>query len=59
MKNCFQGATMLLDNNIDKNLIMDQMGHTDILCTEKYYHEDMKSSDTKIKILSGIPDFAA
>ena len=50
---------MLLDNNIDKNLIMDQMGHTDILCTEKYYHEDMKSSDTKIKILSGIPDFAA
>lgn len=52
-------ATILLDNNVDKNLIMDQMGHTDISCTEKYYHEDMKSLDTKIKILSGIPDFAA
>lgn len=52
-------ATILLDNNVDKNLIVDQMGHTDISCTEKHYHEDMKSSDTKIKILSGIPDFAA
>lgn len=52
-------ATILLDNKVDRNLIIDQMGHTDISCTEKYYHEDMKSSDTKIKILSGIPDFAA
>ena len=49
----------LLDNNVDRSLITGQVGHTDIDCTEKHYHEDRKSPETKIKILSEIPDFTA
>lgn len=42
-----------------RSLITGQVGHTDIDCTEKHYHEDRKSPETKIKILSEIPDFTA
>ena len=52
-------ASILLDNHIDKSLIIGQVGHTDIDCTEKHYHEDRKSPETKIEILSEIPDFTA
>ena len=52
-------ASILLDNNVDRSLITGQVGHTDIDCTEKHYHEDRKSPETKIKILSEIPDFTA
>ena len=50
-------GTILLDNNIDKQLIVGQMGHTDIVCTEKHYHRNRKSVDKKSEILSSIPDF--
>ena len=51
-------GTILLDNNVDRRLIMNQMGHTDIACTEKHYHRNRKSIAMKKAILSSIPDFA-
>lgn len=50
-------GTILLDHNIDNRLIMDQMGHTDIICTENHYHRNRKSIDRKAEILDSIPEF--
>ena len=52
-------GTILLDNHLNNKLIMGQMGHTDILCTENHYHGNRKSVDQKIQILSSIPEFKA
>lgn len=52
-------GTILLDNHIDNKLIMGQMGHTDIACTENHYHRNRKSIDKKSQIISNIPDFMA
>ena len=52
-------GTILLDNHIDNKLIMGQMGHADILCTENHYHRNRKSVDRKSQILSSIPEFKA
>lgn len=52
-------GTILLDNHIDNKLIMSQMGHTDIACTENHYHRNRKSLDKKSEIISNIPDFMA
>lgn len=50
-------GTILLDNHIDNRLIIGQMGHTDILCTENYYHRNRRSEEMKGEILSAIPEF--
>ena len=50
-------GTILLDHNIDNKLIMGQMGHTDILCTENHYHRNRRAIDKKREILSAIPEF--
>lgn len=50
-------GTILLDNNVDKRLIMGQMGHSDILCTEQHYHRNRKDTEKKSEIISAIPDF--
>lgn len=50
-------GTILLDNHIDERLVIGQMGHTSILCTENHYHRNRKSIEKKTKILSAIPDF--
>lgn len=50
-------GTILLDNHIDNKLIMGQMGHTDILCTENHYHRNRRSIDRKSEIISAIPEF--
>ncbi len=52
-------GTILLDNHIDNKLIMSQMGHTGIACTENRYHRNRKSLDKKSEIISNIPDFMA
>lgn len=52
-------GSILLDNHIDNKLIMEQMGHTDILCTEEHYHRNRRSVDQKSRILSSIPEFKA
>lgn len=52
-------GTILLDHNVDKRLIMEQMGHTDIACTENHYHRNRRSIDAKSQIISSIPEFQA
>lgn len=52
-------GTILMDNHIDNRLITEQMGHTDITCSEKHYHRNRKSIEKKTEILSNIPDFMA
>lgn len=50
-------GTILLDHNVDNRLIMEQMGHTDIACTENHYHRNRRSLDAKSQIISSIPEF--
>lgn len=50
-------GSILLDNHIDNRLIIEQMGHTDILCTEEHYHRNRKSIDVKAQLISSIPEF--
>ena len=52
-------GTILLDHNVDNRLIMEQMGHTDISCTENHYHRNRRSIDAKSQIISSIPEFQA
>ena len=51
-------GTILLDNNVDKRLAENQMGHSNIIMTETRYHRNRRSIENKQKILSDIPDFA-
>lgn len=50
-------GSILLDNNVDKRLIIGQMGHSEIACTETHYHRNRRSVDNKRKIVSNIPEF--
>lgn len=50
-------CSILLDNNVDQKLIIQQVGHTDISCTEDHYHRNRKSIEQKAQILNSIPDF--
>lgn len=50
-------ASILLDNNVDNKMIEDLMGHTNIQCTELYYHRSRKSIERKAEILNDIQDF--
>lgn len=50
--------TILLDAHLDKRFIKDQMGHSDITTSEKYYHRNRKSIEKKSKIINSIPEFA-
>lgn len=50
--------TILLDANLDKRFIKDQMGHSDISTSEKYYHRNRKSLEKKSQIINSIPEFA-
>lgn len=52
-------GTILLDNHIDKKLVTDMMGHTNIICTENHYHRNRKTLELKTEILSDIPEFKA
>lgn len=50
-------GSILLDNHLDNQLIIGQMGHTNILCTENHYHRNRKGIEAKSEILSSIPEF--
>lgn len=50
--------TILLDAYLDKRFIKDQMGHSDITTSEKYYHRNRKSIEKKSEIINSIPEFA-
>ena len=49
--------TILLDAHLDKRFIKDQMGHSDITTSEKYYHRNRKSIEKKSEIINSIPEF--
>ena len=51
-------GSILLDANVDKRMVIDQMGHTDILTTETHYHRNRKALEKKKAILSDIPEFS-
>ncbi len=50
-------ASILLDNNVDENLIIKMMGHTNISCTENYYYKNRKTLNTQQAIINSIPEF--
>lgn len=50
-------GSILLDNHIDNKLIIGQMGHTNIACTEQHYHRNRRSIEKKAEIISQISDF--
>ncbi len=50
-------GSILLDNHVDNLLIIQQMGHTDISCTENYYHRNRKKLEQKSMIISSLPEF--
>lgn len=52
-------ASILLDNHIDNNMIIGQMGHTSILCTEKHYHRNRRDINQKVDVINQIPEFVA
>lgn len=52
-------GSILLDNNIDNRMVTELMGHTDIGCTEGYYHKNRRSIQRKSEILNKIPEFKA
>ncbi|MBD5530240.1 MAG: tyrosine-type recombinase/integrase [Lachnospiraceae bacterium] len=52
-------GSILLDHNIDNRMIVEQMGHTDISCTENPYHRNRRNLDAKSQILSSIPELQA
>lgn len=47
-------GTILMDGNVDNNLILQQMGHTDIATSERHYHRNRKTIDEKKEKLSGL-----
>lgn len=50
-------GTILMDAGLDKQFILNQMGHTSIIVTEKSYHRNRKTMDKKREMLGEIPDF--
>lgn len=50
-------GTILLDSGMDIRFITDQMGHSDILCTEVHYHRNRKTAEKKVEMLGGIKEF--
>ena len=50
-------ASILLDNGSDKKFTQMQMGHTDVLTTEQYYHRDRRTIQQKQDLLDKMPEF--
>ena len=49
-------ASLLSDYNVDPKMTIEQMGHTNISCTQGHYFRNRKSLSTKTAILSSIPE---
>ena len=50
-------VSTILDNGVDKRLVMEQMGHNSIQCTENFYHRDRKDDAKKNDIINKLDDF--
>lgn len=49
--------SILLDANVDRRMVKDQMGHSEIKVSENNYHRNRKSFDKKQQILDSISEF--
>lgn len=52
-------GSILLDNHLDTNFILQQMGHTEISTTEQHYHRNRKRIEEKQKIINSVVQFSA
>ncbi len=52
-------ASILLNHGVDESLAISQLGHSDITCTENFYHKDLRSDSEKASIIDEINDFQA
>ena len=52
-------ASILLSNGVDTSTVISLMGHTDISCTEQYYHRNMQALTEKLLVLDRISEFKA
>lgn len=50
-------ASILLSAGVDTSTVISLMGHTDISCTEQYYHRNRKDIAAKTVLLNSIPEF--
>ena len=50
-------ASILIDAGLDNNLVIKQMGHTNISLTESHYHRDRKDLESKIEAINSLEDF--
>lgn len=50
-------GTILMDEGLDKQFILNQMGHSSINVTERSYHRNRKTIEKKREILGNIADF--
>ncbi len=50
-------GTTLLDSDVDEKFVMEQMGHTDIATTKKYYYFSNKSTENKVKQINSAISF--
>ncbi len=50
-------ASILLSSGVDTSMVISLMGHTDISCTEQYYHRNRKNIAAKSEVLDNIPEF--
>lgn len=49
-------ASILLSSGMDSSMVTSLMGHTDISCTEQYYHRNRKDITEKALALDNIPE---
>lgn len=52
-------ATIMIDNHIPEKIIIGQLGHTNITCTEQHYYKDRKTAVEKQALINNIPEFKA
>lgn len=51
-------CSILLDHSIDNQMVISQMGHADIKCSENFYHRDRKTLAKKQEIMDNIQEFS-
>lgn len=50
-------ASIMFENGVDGKMIVKLMGHTNISCTENYYHRNRASKEQIADVIDSIPNF--
>ena len=50
-------GTLLLDSDIEDSLVMEQMGHSDIATTRRYYYYSIKNEKNKLSQIAQVVRF--